>query len=357
LPIDPRSEPPAGFDETQRDAPGGFTADPDVMDTWATSSLTPQIVCGWERDPDLFARTFPMDLHAHAHEIIRTWLFSCVVRSHHEHGTLPWRRTAISGFVVDPDRKKMGKSTGNATTPIAVLEMYGADAVRWRAAGARPGQDTPFDEAQMKVGRRLAMKILNVGRFILRFEPGDGVPSDPLDLAMLAQLADVVQDATEAFEEYDYATALASTERFFWTFCDDYVELVKARAYGERGTGAAASAIAALRLGLDVLLRLFAPIMPFVTEEVWSWFRDGSIHRAAWPRPDELPGGGDVRTLTVTRDALSQIRAYKSARNLSMRAELDSVTLTVADEDRPFIATDDLSAAGRVATVTVVVVG
>jgi valyl-tRNA synthetase len=357
LPIDPRSEPPAGFDETQRDAPGGFTADPDVMDTWATSSLTPQIVCGWERDEDLFARTFPMDLHAHAHEIIRTWLFSCVVRSHHEHGTLPWRRTAISGFVVDPDRKKMGKSTGNATTPIAVLEMYGADAIRWRAAGARLGQDTPFDEAQMKVGRRLATKILNVGRFILRFEAGDGAPSDALDLAMLAQLADVMRDATEAFEEYDYATALASTERFFWTFCDDYVELVKARAYGERGAHAAASAIAALRLALDVLLRLFAPIMPFVTEEVWSWFRDGSIHRAPWPTPDELPGGGDVRTLTVTRDALSQIRAYKSARNLSMRAELDSVTLRIADDDRPLIATDDLAAAGYVVALSVLDLG
>ncbi|HEX6235497.1 MAG TPA: valine--tRNA ligase [Jiangellaceae bacterium] len=362
LPVDPASEPPVGFDESLRGRPGGFAADPDVMDAWATSSLTPLIVCGWGRDPDLFARTFPMDLHAQAHEIIRTWLFTCVLRSHLEHRSLPWRRAAISGFVVDPDRKKMSKSAGNATTAIGVLDKYGADAVRWRAAGARPGMDTPFDEAQMKVGRRLATKILNVGRFVAplsgRTSPLPATEratgrtthpvTEPLDLAMLAALADVVQTATEAFERSDYTSALEATERFFWTFCDDYVELVKDRAYGERGEPAAVSAATALRLGLDVQLRLLAPIMPFVTEEVWSWFRDGSIHRAAWPSPHELPTGGSANVLRTTAAALSGIRAIKSGHQLSMRAELARVTVQGRDEQITQIAANDLAAAGRV---------
>jgi valyl-tRNA synthetase len=354
LPIDPASDAPTGFDESQRGRAGGFVGDPDVMDTWATSSLTPQIACGWERDPDLFARTFPMDLHAQAHEIIRTWLFTCVLRSHLEHGSLPWRRAAISGFVVDPDRKKMSKSAGNATTPVGVLEAYGADAVRWRAAGARPGLDTPFDEKQMKVGRRLATKILNVGRFVLGLdEPAEsGEKAEPLDLAMLSDLADVVREATAAFDRYDYTSALDTTERFFWTYCDDYVELVKDRAYGDRGPAQASSARSALRLALDVQLRLFAPIMPFVTEEVWSWFRDGSIHRADWPTPDELPRGGPPDVLAATGAALSGIRAIKSERRLSMRAELGNVTVRGPAGLLERIAIDDLVAAGRVATLT-----
>jgi len=336
LPIDPSSDVPVGFTEAQRGVAGGFMGEPDVMDTWATSSLTPQIAGRWIDDQKLFNNIFPMDVRPQAHDIIRTWLFATTVRSHFEHNIAPWKNAALSGWILDPDRKKMSKSKGNVVTPIDLFEQYGSDAVRYWAASARPGVDTAFSEDQMKVGRKLATKLLNVTKFVLGFGEANptATPTEAVDVAMLARLASVVDEATTAFETYDYARALEKSESFFWWFCDDYVELVKTRAYSE-GAGSD-SARAALQRALSTLQRLFAPHIPFATEEVWSWWQTGSIHRATWPTRSDLLGG--TATVEATDDlldavcnVLAVIRRTKTEAKVSQRAEVEHVLVSATD--------------------------
>ncbi len=330
LPIDPTSDTPPGFEDSQRGQPGGFVAEPDIMDTWATSSLTPQIAGHWIDDPDLWSRVFPMDIRPQGHDIIRTWLFATVVRSHFEHGHLPWHTATINGWILDPDRKKMSKSKGNVVTPLEYVERYSADGVRYWAASGRPGTDTAFEEEQLRIGRRLAIKILNASRFALGFTESNvdkGAITAPVDRSMLAGLAEIVQSATDAFEEFDYARALEVAEKSFWNWTDDYLELVKARAYGDEA--GSASAHAALQFALGVYLRLFAPFLPFVTEEVWSWWRDGSIHLMNWPTVEEFDElTGDTSILSATSDVLTAVRRAKSDAKASMRAEVERVSIT-----------------------------
>jgi valyl-tRNA synthetase len=359
LPIDPSTDVPPGYTAGQRGQAGGFIGDPDVMDTWATSSVTPQIVTQWEHDPQVFARTFPMDLRPQAHDIIRTWLFSTVLRAHLENGSLPWTHAAISGFVLDPDRKKMSKSKGNVVTPLALLEEYGSDGVRYWAARGGPGVDTAFDVGQMKIGRKLAMKLLNVAKFILAGEQADGPVTEPLDRGMLMSLAALVQDATGELEQYEYARALTKIEGFFWDFCDNYIEATKSRRYGDFGPPAAASASTAMRTALSVMLRLLAPYLAFTSEEVWSWWQDGSVHRAAWPTAAELqPADGDhaaaQQSHTALAAALGAIRKGKTDAKVSVGTEVESIRYTAADEEIRALRAiaRDLKAAVRTGTLS-----
>ncbi|MEX2270223.1 MAG: valine--tRNA ligase [Vicinamibacterales bacterium] len=366
LPLDPSTDVPDGYTAEQRGVPGGFAGDPDVMDTWATSSLSPQITGGWLDDPDLFSRVFPMDVRPQAHDIIRTWLFSTVLRAYLEHGRLPWANAAISGWVLDPDRKKMSKSKGNVVTPVALLDEHGSDGVRYWAASGRPGVDTAFDAGQMRVGRRLSIKLLNAAKFVLgRPRPeGLGVGATgpvmaPLDRAVLEQLAALVEDATRDFEAYDYARVLERTESFFWFFCDNYLELVKSRRYGDHGEALAASANTAMLAALSALLRLFAPFLPFVTEEVWSWWQEGSIHRSRWPEAADLRALTAADAPAIARDraaldmavqVLGEIRRTKSEGKKPLKTPAARVRVVAPREslDRLADVEIDVRAAGLI---------
>lgn len=359
LPIDPSTDVPDGYTAGQRDTPGGFTGDPDIFDTWATSSLTPLIAGHWEEDDGLFDRVFPYDMRPQGHDIIRTWLFSTITRSHHEFNVAPWTHAALSGWILDPDRKKMSKSKGNVVTPMDLFDQYGTDAVRYWSASGRPGVDTAYSEDQMKVGRKLANKLLNVSKFVLSFGDVDmnapvvEIVTEPIDKSMLAKVDEVIAEATTGFDAFDYARGLERTESFFWWFCDNYVELVKNRAYEATGPEAAASARCALREALSSIQRLLAPFLPFATEEAWSWWHDTSIHAAKWPTPSAL--GGDATLIDPTIEALTLIRRAKSEAKVSQRADVKTVSISAPALMHAALGAglSDLAAAGTVADISI----
>ncbi len=363
LPVDPSTVAAPGYEESQRNQPGGFIGDPDVMDTWATSSVSPEFVSGWGSDDDLFERVFPMDLRPQGQDIIRTWLFYTMVRGEMHFGKLPFKHANISGFVTDPDRKKLSKSAANADdSPFGLIEKHGADAVRYWASGAKPGRDATIDPNEFKIGRRLAMKVLNASKFALSFGEveADAPITEPIDRALLAKLATTVEEATAGFEDYDYVRGRDTAETFFWSFCDDYLELVKTRAYGQDDTFSAestASARATLRRALDIQLRLLAPVLAFVTEEVWSWFREGSIHRAAWPTSTPADHEGDPQVLATVAEVLGQIRRAKTEAKVGMKTPVKLVTFRGTADDVAAVesARADLLAAGVVATLDIAV--
>jgi valyl-tRNA synthetase len=359
LPVDPTTEVPAGFSEAQRDQPNGFTADPDVFDTWFTSSLSPQIASGWTLNPARHKKLFPMDVRPQSHEIIRTWAFYTIAKAWLHEGTIPWKRVAISGWVLDPDRKKMSKSKGNVVTPMHLLDQYGSDAVRYWSLAARLGVDTAFDEKVLKVGRRLVVKVYNATRYVLGQEAPEGPITHPLDLGFLHQLQGVIEGTTASLDAMDYAGALDAIERFFWdSFTDSYLELVKGRARSESDPSGRASAVAALRQGLNVLLRLLAPYLPYVTEETWSWdFAEASkksVHLASWPGTSELASLGTSRehaeVYELAKGALGAVNRAKTQAGGTVGRHVSS--LTIAAPPRVFDllakAEADILAATRV---------
>jgi valyl-tRNA synthetase len=356
LPVDPSSQCPQGFTEDQRGKPNGFIGEVDILDTWATSSLTPQLAGGWISDPEKYAKVFPFSLRPQGQDIIRTWLFSTVLRSFQEEKQLPWSDAALSGWILDPDRKKMSKSKGNVVVPNDLLDDHGSDAVRYWAASARLGTDAAFDVGQMKVGRRLAIKVLNAAKFVLSFELASEKieVTEAIDKAMLAALAEVATGATKSFESYDHTKALELTESFFWIFTDDYLELVKERAYGQNTDPAAqASAVSALRIALLAITKLLAPFIPFATEEAWSWWQDGSVHRSSWPVSDELSAFTDSQNaalVSLASQALIGIRKAKSDQKLSMKAEIESLTIGASAADIELLKQleSDLKSVGKI---------
>ncbi|TCU86725.1 valyl-tRNA synthetase [Curtobacterium sp. PhB191] len=365
LPVDPSSDPAPGYSEDQRGVAGGFQGELDVMDTWATSSLTPQLAGKWETDPALYDLVYPYDVRPQAQDIIRTWLFTTVLRSQLEADTAPWKHASISGFIVDPDRKKMSKSKGNVVTPLSILEQHGADAVRYWAASSKLGTDAAFDPQnpkQIKVGRRLAIKVLNAAKFVYGFPLPEGATSvtEALDVDMLAELGAVVEQATAAFDGFDHARALEITERFFWTFCDDYLELVKERAYGTAADAThetQASAVLALRGAIDVLLRLLAPFLPYATEEVWAWTHETSVHRASWPTAADLPtDAAPTGLLAAVGQALIGIRGAKTSAKASQKTPVTRAVVAAPAETRALIerAAVDLAAVGRIENLSFV---
>ena len=354
LPVDPSTDVPSATPTTSAACRAASRARPTSSTRGPTSSLTPQLAGGWERDPELWNLVAPFNLRPQGQDIIRTWLFSTLLRSALADDRSPWSDAAISGFIVDPDRKKMSKSKGNVVTPADILVQHGSDAVRYWAASSRLGTDAAFDPqnpTQIKIGRRLAIKVLNAAKFVLSFPVPEGAEvTHALDASMLATLDGVVRDATRALEGYDHARALEIAESFFWTFCDDYLELVKERAYNQADVGQASAALA-LRIALETLLRLFAPVIAFAAEEAWSWFHDGSVHVAGWPEP--LGIEGDPAVLTAVGEALVGVRRAKTEAKASQKTPVARVTIAAppASIAALQLAEGDLKAVGRIAEI------
>ena len=341
LPVDPVTETPKGYDETQRDQPGGFSAETDIFDTWFTSSLSPQLGSHWLLDPERHARLFPADIRPQSHEIIRTWAFYTIAKAMLHEDSIPWKHVVISGWVLDPDRKKMSKSVGNVVTPMPLLEKYTADGCRYWAACARLGTDTASDEKVFKVGKRLQTKIFNASKFVLSQEADVHPVACELDRAFVEKLRALVQRATASLDDLNHAQALAETESFFWThFTDTFIELAKVRARDESDPAGRGSAVATLRLGLDVLLRLLAPYLPYITEEVWSWVfaeekDQATVHRAPWPAADDFNGvdaPADADSFDRAVACWAAVNKAKADAEVSVGREVEHLTLAAHPE-------------------------
>lgn len=362
LPVDPLVTAPPGYKESQRDQPGGFCGDKDVMDTWATSSLTPQISSHWGISPDRHDKVFPADIRPQGHEIIRTWAFYTIAKAYFHQESIPWKHVVVSGWILDPDRKKMSKSKGNVVTPEALLDEYSSDAVRYWAARARLGVDTAFDENLFKIGKKLLIKLQNSSKFVLSHFQREGILPEEcrsehiitsLDHSFISGLKETVQSVTKAFDQFDYALALQLTEESFWDFCDNYLELVKKRAYGPWASKETRSALATLSLTLSTYNRLFAPHLPFTTEALWSELygeRRGSVHTSSWPSVTEYhlnkSSLTDRRGYEEICKVVRAVRSFKSTNNLRLGAPIEHLIIKANPKWMPFItsASTDIAA-------------
>jgi valyl-tRNA synthetase len=340
LPLDPTAaSPPAPCSCGST----SFTPESDVLDTWATSSCSPQIAGRSLAEPALYAEVFPMAVRPQAHEIIRTWAFYTIVMSHYRFGAIPWREVLISGWGLAPgDTEKISKSRGGGPmAPMEMLERYSADAARYWAASTGLGKDAVISEEKIAAGAKLVTKLWNVARFAERFIAGYEIPSETPALSsadrwILSRLQRVVRSATASFEQYEYAAAKNDVEQFFWTdLSDNYLEMAKKRLYDEGNPGHDAARYALYRLLRSTVL-LFAPILPYVTEEIYqALFRSDavpSVHRAPWPQADdELIDPGSEAAGEALVAIATAVRRYKSESSLSLGAELERVSVQVAE--------------------------
>ena len=340
LPVDPSEDTPKEFNENQRGKPNGFVGEKDVFDTWFTSSMTPQIGGKWGTGEDFFDKILPYDIRPQSHEIIRTWAFYTVVKSALHHNEIPWKNVIISGWVLDPDRKKMSKSKGNVVVPNDLIEQYGADAVRYWSANARLGADTANDEQVFKVGKKLVVKIFNASKFVLNnFHKIDVLDKsnikNPLDKSLVFIFNNYLEKITESLNKYQFAEALNLTEDFFWNyFTDNYIELVKNRRFNGSSVDSL-SASTTLILILENVLKLFAPFVPMITDEIWlTMYPDKkSIHLQRWPQKIDV----DLNNISshefeVAKESIASIRKEKTSNEIGLGKEVEKITITVNKE-------------------------
>ncbi len=342
LPVDPLADKPSN--PCPRCGSRRFRPESDVMDTWATSSLTPQINQKWGEE-DQREKVFPMALRPQAHDIIRTWAFYTITKAHLHGDTIPWKDVMISGHSLNTDRQKMSKSKGNvAGDPIAALEQFSADELRYWACSSKLGNDVVFNKDILGDGRRLVTKLWNATRFaegrLEGFDPHREVTLHPFDRWLLSRLTETVKRATAGMEQYEYSTCVREAETFFWkALCDNYLEIAKGRLYGEN-PDAKASAQYTLYTALYTALRLFAPVMVHISEELYHGVflpmeKHESIHVAPWPSIEYM----DEEALRLGNRALvviEEARRWKSENNLSMATALESID--APEELKPFEA-------------------
>ncbi len=352
LPIDPLKDLPKGYSKEE------VVPDQDVMDTWATSAITPQLsALAVNSELSLpnhrYDKIFPADLRSQSHEIIRTWAFYTILKAHYHADSLPWKNIMISGWCLADDKKKMSKSKGNITTPHVILDTYGADVVRYWAANSRLGVDTVYSENIFKIGKRLVTKLWNASKFVSMFMEKHQTMSinsisETMDKWVLSKLYKVIEKATNNLLQFEYCEALSAVEEFFWKdFCDNYLELVKKRAYGSSETNS--SAKQSLTYVLNIILRLFAPFLPYITEEIYhQLYSYNSVHnKSNWPSKQELiydkhseeMGDNFVQMLNL-------VRKIKADNNVSVKHLIKKLMIKAnAKEDKlNQSAQDDLQA-------------